>query len=280
MTGQSTSRSGASRGFTLIEALVVISIIALLVALLLPALRSARANAQSLSCSVNMKQLAHAMDMHADENNDWYPARVGQSQVSPFLAQIQLPELAPARPRRWVEPVYAQLRQISVSIEYYASDNDVYFPPFVCPSDEKPQGPTGNYYWTEQLPRSYLFNGFNDAFYALPAQWSVEDNSQLARRQILQPSGTALFGERHSEYPDAFYVDIFHTYTQPLLGGEQERHLGGSSNYAFADVSVRSYQKYDTYWPINLWAIGADARGWFGGELQPILQEGYDDYDY
>jgi prepilin-type N-terminal cleavage/methylation domain-containing protein len=84
-----TGRRMKTAGFTLIELLVVIAIIAILAALLLPALAKAKAKAQGINCISNLKQMGIANRMYCDENND-------------YLAQPNWDAGGPAGPAGWL----------------------------------------------------------------------------------------------------------------------------------------------------------------------------------
>ena len=66
------------KGFTLIELLVVVAILAVLIAILLPALAAARHRSQQVICQSRVRQIGLALGYYAAENNDGV-ARAGRT---------------------------------------------------------------------------------------------------------------------------------------------------------------------------------------------------------
>jgi prepilin-type N-terminal cleavage/methylation domain-containing protein/prepilin-type processing-associated H-X9-DG protein len=106
-------------GFTLIELLTVIAIIGILAAILIPTVSKVRSSARQATCASNMRQIAMAVLMYSQDNQDWLPAsRVGTGWRGLFRG-IQNPEFNTQTPSDPTEVASSQ--HISTHIGAYLS---------------------------------------------------------------------------------------------------------------------------------------------------------------
>ena len=85
--GMTRPRSTASGGFTLIELLVVIAVIAILAALLFPALKGARQTALRAACKNHIRQVVMGVTTFAGDNDQYLPPSITGTNAEPFYVK-------------------------------------------------------------------------------------------------------------------------------------------------------------------------------------------------
>jgi len=158
-----SSRNTLRRGFTLIELLVVIAIIAILAAMLLPALGKAKRKAQGIMCMNNSRQLMTAVNIYSGENREYFPMNVhgGVSQSGAPITPT------PGSYYPWVMGWLTwDTSPHNTNTAYLASDNYSVlakyagrsYKIFKCPADNQLSPVQRQRGWTERV-RSISMNG-------------------------------------------------------------------------------------------------------------------------
>jgi len=164
------------RGFTLIELLVVIAIVAILTAILFPTFTRARERSKQISCASNLRELARAMRLYLDDNDDRYPEAWNTGYCEPWVSN---PGVAAPEGK---QPHEAAIR---VVLEPYVSSPDLWR----CPSDYGDYFSVGTGGYQKRTPPLYSWLGASyqwaDIHYRLQGKRYLAGKRE---RQIKDPS--------------------------------------------------------------------------------------------
>lgn len=254
------SRAINRRAFTLVELIVVISIIALLMGLLVPALSSAKRSARDVKCKSNMRQFGIAGGAFAADHQDQLPSnriKTGENEHITWRAWFAKHDYLPAP--GGADTVGEQAGELGHAGGVGAVGEEDADSVWVCPSSPSPplrevqDGPSA---CVGDVPSHYAYNG-ELAWRSYP----LNDNpSDVDLVHIQRPSMTIIMLETRSFWPDLRIKSVLGRGQFP--GADDKTtgtgyfsywHGGVKGNWTMYDGSVQDLRLLETLDPECYW---------------------------
>lgn len=239
-----TSSPKSGRAFTLVELLVVISIVAILASLILPALARAKARAQGSFCINNTRQLTVAWMIYADEHNGRLAYNLGQS--ARITTTVPAVVNGPTMSQNWVNNVlnWELSSDNTNAAAVVASGIGPYTGPaaavYRCPSDNALSDLQRSAGWASSRVRSYSMNalvGDAGAFTQSGYNVNAPDYMQFFKAtSIPQPSDIFVFLDEHPDsIDDGYFLDSYTDGSAPTWTDLPASYHNGAGSFSFAD---------------------------------------------
>ena len=222
------------RAFTLIELLVVIAIIAILSAMLMPAIVAAQDQARSISCRSRLRQIGFAVSMYTTDHKELLPSVGGWSG------------------RQFYGKHYGPTEQVDFAAgylsKYVGKQQDVWQCPSFAEFMPRALGPTCAYAYNYHYLTEFVDNGLS--WFSPDYRWWYRG---LPTGLVHKPSRTLLFGDSATNWMGPLQENWYWTPpSQGTVWGNANTHFRhrGRANVLWADLHSNSVEPYDE-WPLD-----------------------------
>lgn len=260
------AQPGRRNGFTLVELVVAISVLALLIALILPALSAVRRQSGGAVCMSNLRQLFTGVASFAAQNRDQLPPNrtpTGDQRHDTWRGLVVGQGYLSGEAEAYGPTVGEPGMSGGMGAESASGSPD---PGWICP--ENPDAPLrevldGDSECIRDVAAQYAYNG-EIAWKEYPLPETALQNDGLIR--IKNPSETIALLETRSWWPDLRLASIKGRGRFPFSDVEgggffSYWHNGRTGNWAMHDGSVTNKRLLDTFMPESLWQLDKPAWG-------------------